>query len=157
MGYPYTHVGLGGSFDHLHKGHQFLLETAFKLGKFVHIALTTEKMIKKKEYTEIYESFSLRQRNIKKYIEQDLQIPSQRYTIIPLEDPFGPAITSPELEVHISSLETYPVAFKINEKRIENGLNPLILVIIPFIYSESGEKLSSTQIRKKIANSKLNK
>ncbi|MHA1775700.1 MAG: pantetheine-phosphate adenylyltransferase [Promethearchaeota archaeon] len=153
MEYPYTHVGLGGSFDHLHKGHKFLLKTAFKLGKFVHIALTMEKLLKKKQYLQYFEPYSVRFEHLCAYIEQELNIEPERYSIIPLEDPYGPAITSSDLEVHISSLETYSVALKINEIRLEKGLNPLILVIIPILYNYLGEKISSTQIRKKIAKS----
>ena len=45
---PFNLIGLGGSFDHLHDGHRFLLETATKLANHMTIGLTTDEMIKHK-------------------------------------------------------------------------------------------------------------
>ena len=42
-------LGMGGTFDHLHDGHKYLLDTAFSLGQEVHIGLTTEKMFSRKK------------------------------------------------------------------------------------------------------------
>ena len=48
--FPFKIVGLGGIFDHLHLGHQVLLQTAFKLGKHVAIGLSTENLLKGKQF-----------------------------------------------------------------------------------------------------------
>ncbi len=76
-----------------------------------------------------------------------LQIGLEDYTIIPLDDPFGPAIKVAELQAHVSSAETFQGAMMINDLRIQNGLNPLVFIIIPLVLNESGEKVSSTEIR----------
>jgi pantetheine-phosphate adenylyltransferase len=144
---PFKLVGLGGTFDHLHDGHRFLLKTAAKVGEHVAIALATEKLLKNKKHRDKLEPYETRKNNLKKFLDEELGLSSDSYTIIPLNDPFGIAITEPKLEVHVSSLETHEVSLKINEERIKNGLPPMILIIIPIINDSKGEKLSSTNIR----------
>ena len=148
--FPFKLVGLGGCFDHLHDGHKELLRTAFKLGKNVAIGLTTEELQKSKECKNAIESYSDREGNLQNFIENELGIIAKFYSVIPLKDPFGPAITEVELEAHVSSIETHRGALLINERRLQNGLKPLILVIIPLVLNELGEKISSTTIRKSI-------
>ena len=145
--FPYKFVGLGGTFDHLHNGHRVLLQTAFKLGKKVAIAMTTKELLRDKEFFHLIQPYNVREKNLIKYIEEELKILKKYYTIIPLKDPFGPAITDPDLEAHISSMETYKVALEINRRRIERGLNPLFLTIIPMVMDDQGERYSSTSIR----------
>ena len=147
---PFELVGLGGTFDHLHDGHKLLLKTAAKLGDHVAIALATEELLKNKKYRNKLESYAIRESNLRTYLENELNMPNNSYTIIPLNEPFGIAITEPKLEVHVSSLETHQVSIKINEERIKNGLPPMILVIIPIVNDSEGNKLSSTEIRSKL-------
>ena len=45
-------VGLGGTFDFIHEGHQLLLQTAFQVGKKVVIGLSTDELLANKEYKE---------------------------------------------------------------------------------------------------------
>mgnify|MGYP001397321191 CR=1 FL=1 len=42
-----------------------------------------------------------------------------------IDDPFGPAITLPEIQCIVASQETEAGCVKINEKRQEAGLSPL--------------------------------
>ncbi|MHA1821660.1 MAG: pantetheine-phosphate adenylyltransferase [Promethearchaeota archaeon] len=140
--------GLGGTFDRLHEGHKLLLKTAFKLGKKVAIALTTDEMLKDKEYRDLIEPFEVRKEHILEYIKSLGDDCLKRTIIIPLKDPFGPAITDPNLDVHVSSEETIPMALKINDLREKNGLKRMILVAIPIIKDKKGNKISSTDLRK---------
>ena len=57
----------------------------------------------------------------------------------------------PNIEIHVSSEETYQVALKINEIRVKNSLPRMIIVIIPLVLDEDGTRLSSTKIRKKLS------
>lgn len=150
---PYHHVGLGGTFDHLHQGHKFLLQTAFKLGKIVHIAIATDALLATKKHRNLIQDYTKRYQTLLHFIQKDLSIPKDNFELIPLNDPFGPAIESEELEVHISSMETYQVAMKINQVRLERGISPLILVIVPLISDSSGRRFSSTHIRERLAES----
>ena len=52
-----------------------------------------------------------------------------------------------DIEAHVSSMETHDVAIKINEVRIEKGLPPMTLIIVPIVTDSDGKKLSSTEIR----------
>jgi pantetheine-phosphate adenylyltransferase len=146
----YKLVGLGGCFDHLHGGHKELLRTAFKLGQKVAIGLTTEELQQTKECKTAIESYKVREQNLRNYIENQLGINNEYCSVIPLKDPFGPAITEAELEAHVSSVETYQGALMINEKRIQNGLKPLVLIIIPLVLNDAGKKISSTELRKRL-------
>ena len=152
--YPYKLVGLGGTFDHLHEGHKSLLRNAFKLGKTVAIAITVTELLRTKEYKQEIESYEVRVQNVANFISKELLVSPSRFSIVPLTDPFGPAITTAELEAHVSSVETYKVAFDINTRRIQNGLSPLILIIIPLVVGDNGKKISSSSIRASLDPSK---
>lgn len=151
----YKLCGCGGTFDHLndHDGHKLLLKTCFTLSEQVAIGLVTDDFIHKvkKEFDTLIESYEVRKNNILKYIKTLNPEYPDRCTIIPLNDPFGPAITDPNIEVHVSSEETYQVAIKINKLRRENGVPPMILVIVPLVLGDDGSRVSSTKIRKKIS------
>ena len=152
----YELVGLGGCFDHLHTGHKELINTAFKVGNHVAIAITTGELQQDKQCKEQLQSYELRAASLKNYIETTLQKTSEQYSLIPLHDPFGPAITNPKLQAHVSSMETYKIAMKINEIRIERGLPPLVLIIIPLVLNDEGNKIASTDIRIKICENPPN-
>ena len=147
--------GCGGTFDHLniHDGHKLLLKTCFNLAEHVAIGLVTDDFIKKaqKQYIDFIEPYEIRKTNIIEYIKTLNPDYPSRCTIIPLNDPFGPAITDPNIEIHVSSEETYHVAMNINELRAKNGVPRMIIVIIPLVLGEDGTRISSTKIRKKIS------
>ncbi len=151
---PYSLVGLGGTFDHLHEGHKSLLRNAFKLGKRVAIAIAVSELLRTKDHKQEIETYELRVQNVANFILKELKISASRFSIIPLVDPYGPAITNGELEAHISSVETYKVALDINVRRIKNGLPPLILIIIPLVLGDNGKKISSSSIRASLDPSK---
>ena len=149
----YKLAGLGGTFDHLfsHDGHKLLLKTAFELGEQVAIGLVTDEFAKDKEFAHLIEPYDVRKQNIFNYIKTlNSEYPDQ-CTIIPLNDPFGPAITNPDIQIHVSSEETYKVAMKINELRAKNGIPRMIIVIIPLVLGADGTRISSTKIRKEIS------
>jgi pantetheine-phosphate adenylyltransferase len=147
---PFKLIGLGGTFDHLHEGHRLLLSTAAKLGDHIALALTTEALLKNKKHHDLLDSYETREKKVCHYLESEVGLSSNDYTIIPLSDPYGPAITDSTLEAHISSVETHDTAIKINEIRVERGLPPMILIIIPIVFDSAGVKMSSTDIRSKI-------
>jgi cytidyltransferase-like protein len=140
-------AGLGGTFDHLHDGHKLLISTAFRIAKKVAIALTNEELLKNKAEKELIESYETRKQNLENFIIEELGQFKDSFEIIPLSDPFGPAITSEDLEIHVSSDETIEMSKKINEYRIKNGLKPLVLVAIPIVTDIKDKKISSTDIR----------
>ncbi len=148
-------AGLGGTFDHLHEGHYFLLKAAFKVAEKVIIGLTTDAMLKTKAYAEYLQSYEIRQKKIIEFVKTFAD--PNRLSFVPLSDPFGPAITSKEIDVLVISAETLPNAGKINQIRAERNLMPVVLVVIPLFPNREGNKLSSTEIRAKLASERSQK
>lgn len=50
--------------------------------------------------------------------------------IASIEDPYGPSITDPDLEVIVVSQETHRGGHMVNEKRLERGLSQLEVHVI---------------------------
>ncbi len=142
-------VGLGGTFDHLHAGHERLLRVAFDIGSKVVIGLASDQLLSNKKFKENLQSYEERALNLERFAEKLRR--KKDLAIVKLTDPFGPAITSPDLDIHVSSEETFASAQKINEMRRNNGLKPLILVMIPMVLKADGVRFSSTGIRQDMA------
>ncbi|MHA1335194.1 MAG: phosphopantetheine adenylyltransferase [Promethearchaeota archaeon] len=141
-------VGLGGTFDHLHKGHKFLIKTALNISKKVVIGLATESLLRNKKYRNKIESYNIRKQNLEKFISEFTDL--NRVEIIKLDDPLGPPAIDPKYEGLVVSSETYQGALKINEIRESRGLKPLIIIVIPMIKDKDNRKISSTSIREKL-------
>ncbi len=140
-------AALGGTFDHLHDGHRLLIETAFKVAERVLIGLTMDELLETKEHKEHIQSYETRQETLIQFVSSITN--PDNLLITPLRDPYGPTTTNKEIEVLVLSAEpkVIPNANKINEIRRENGLPPLVFVIIPLLTDESGQKISSSMIR----------
>jgi pantetheine-phosphate adenylyltransferase len=141
-------VGMGGTFDHLHKGHKLLIKTALSISNNLVIGLTTRKLLKNKNYASKLEDYETREKNLKKFISSFTDL--KRVKIIELNEPYGPPINDPEYEGLVVSQDTYPNALKMNEIREKKGFEPMIIITIPLIKGEDNKKLSSTSIRKKL-------
>jgi len=139
---------MGGTFDHLHDGHKFLIKTALLLSKKIVIGLTKEDLLKKKKYAAKIENYITRDQNLKTFIDSIGHL--NRVEIIPLNDPYGPLVHEPEYEGIIASQETYKNALKINEIRESKSFTPLIIIVIPKIKDRNNNILSSTAIREKL-------
>ncbi len=135
----FDHVVLGGTFDHFHKGHEALLTKAFEIGRKVTIGIATEEIYKNKFLSETIQSFELRKRSVEKYVKNGNYIPFSEFT--------GGTDSMRNINAIVVSRETYPNAMKINELRIKNKLQPLMIVIIEDILAEDGKLISSERIR----------
>ena len=141
---------MGGTFDHLHDGHKYLLRTALKLSNFVEIGLTSQELLKNKKASSKLEDYDTRKANLKAFISSFTDI--NRINIVEIKDWGDMARYSqdPEYEGLILSQETYLNAVKLNELREKKGLLPLILIIIPLLKDENNKKINSTAIREKL-------
>ncbi len=139
---------MGGTFDHLHDGHKFLIKTALLFSKKIVIGLTTEDLLKKKKHAAKIENYKTREQNLKAFIDSIGHL--NRVEIVPLNDPYGPPVHEPEYEGIIASQETYKNALKINEIRESKNFTPLIIIVIPMIKDRNKNILSSTAIREKL-------
>ena len=138
-------VGVGGTFDELHKGHRALLEKAFEIGDLVWIGLSTDGFARKLCKNHEVAPYESRERELRYFLKK--RGLSSRVRITPLEDPYGPAVTSREIEALVVSRETEPAARKINLLREKNGLPPLEVFVIDMVPAENHVPISSTRIR----------
>ena len=136
---------MGGTFDHLHEGHKYLISTALSISKKVVIGLTSESLLKNKEFFSKMQSYDERETAIISYISKISDI--SRVEIVKLEDPYGPPIHEEDYEGIIVSQETYKNALTINNMREKNGFKPMIIIVIPILKNSNNEKISSTIIR----------
>ncbi|MBY8989961.1 MAG: pantetheine-phosphate adenylyltransferase [Candidatus Lokiarchaeota archaeon] len=138
---------MGGTFDHLHKGHKLLLKTALSVSEHVEIGLTTQKLLENKQFASKLEDYDVRKANIKNYIRSFADL--ERINIVEIKDwnDMSSYAQDPEYEGLIVSQETYENALKLNESREKIGLGPLILIVIPLIKDNNNSKISSTSIR----------
>jgi pantetheine-phosphate adenylyltransferase len=139
-------VATGGTFDCIHIGHIKLLSTAFDISEHVIIGLTSDRFVKRfKLNSNIKNNYLRRLFNLKKNIS--LNFKDANYTIIKLEDEFGPVIHSSQIQAIVVSEETLVKVKKINEIRISNYLNPLCVIVVEIAKSSDGKPISSTRIR----------
>ncbi|MAO99476.1 MAG: hypothetical protein CL982_01420 [Euryarchaeota archaeon] len=140
----YTKVCLGGTFDRIHIGHERLLKIAFEVGEEVIIGLTSDTKAKRGRGNEKLSSFKNRYTNLENFLSKQFDI---NFSIVELNDDWGPGALDEDLDAIIVSEETEKVASELNKKRALKGLNPLDIVTVSLILDKKGEKISSTRIR----------
>ena len=143
-------MGLGGTFDHLHEGHKFLLKTALSISELTEIGLTSQDLLKNKQYYSKLEDYETREENLKTYISSITEL--KRINIVEISNwsDMDKYAQDPEYDGLVVSQETYDNALKLNENREKKGIKPLILIVIPLIKDKENNKISSTSIREKI-------
>jgi pantetheine-phosphate adenylyltransferase len=140
----YTKVCLGGTFDRIHIGHEKLLKIAFEVGEEVIIGLTSDTKAKRGRGNEKLSSFKNRYTNLETFLIKKFD---NNFSIVKLNDDWGPGALDEDLDAIIVSEETEKVASELNKKRALKGLNPLDIVTVSLILDKKGEKISSTRIR----------
>jgi len=140
----YTKVCLGGTFDRIHIGHEKLLKIAFEVGEEVIIGLTSDTKAKKGRGNEKLSSFKNRYTNLETFLIKKFD---NNFSIVKLNDDWGPGALDEDLDAIIVSEETEKVASELNKKIALKGLNPLDIVTVSLILDKKGEKISSTRIR----------
>ncbi len=141
---------MGGTFDHLHEGHKFLLKTALSISEFVEIGLTTQSLLENKEFYSELEDYQTRQEKLKDFVKTFTNL--ERINIVEIKnwDDMNRYAQDPEYEGLVVSQETYENAVKLSETREKIGLDPLILIVIPIFKDKNNQKISSTSIREKL-------
>jgi pantetheine-phosphate adenylyltransferase len=142
--YKYHLAALGGTFDHLHRGHKALLERAFETSEGVVIGLTSDQFARSSG-KKIELGFDRRKEKLVRYLRKTY--PGRRYEITKLETRFGPAIYTKEIDAIVVSAETLHTVEDANQKRRELGLAPLRVEVVPMVMAEDNNRISSTRIR----------
>ena len=140
----YTKVCLGGTFDRIHIGHEKLLKIAFEVGEVVIIGLTSDTKAKMGRGNEKLSSFKNRYTNLETFLANKF---GNNFSIVKLNDDWGPGVLDEDLDAIIVSEETERVASELNKKRALKDLSPLDIVTVSLILDKKGEKISSTRIR----------
>ncbi|XP_060704801.1 bifunctional coenzyme A synthase [Hemiscyllium ocellatum] len=155
----YSDVVLGGTFDRLHSAHKILLSMSCLLtGKRLLIGVADGDLLKSKVLKELIEPYQQRVEKLRKFL-LDVN-PAVQYDLVPLRDPYGPAITDPNINCIVVSDETQKGAEAVNRKRRENALQELAIHRICIIKDahhteEEEEKISSSTLRKRLLGSLL--
>ncbi|MDV3277817.1 MAG: pantetheine-phosphate adenylyltransferase [Nitrososphaerales archaeon] len=137
-------VATGGTFDHLHRGHEALLSKSFEAGEKVVIGVTSDAFAQR-EGKSPDQTFAERVARLREYL--DGRYPGREYAITKLEDHFGPGIASAEVDAIVVSRETASKVSIANEVRASEGFLPLQVVVVDFVLDEDGKPISSTRIR----------
>jgi cytidyltransferase-like protein len=138
-------VAIGGTFDALHRGHKILLRTAFRAGDRVLIGLSRNGFVRQLVKNHRVDPYQTRKRELISFLKKEQLF--ERAKIIPLDDPYGPAINDSTMGALVVSRMTKKGADKINAIRKRRGLKPLQVLTIGMVVAEDFEPISSTRIR----------
>jgi len=142
----YRKAAVGGTFDQLHKGHVRLIGKALEVGDSVVIGLTTDEMLKADPKSHFVARFDERRRELLSFLASIGAL--GRVKMVPLNDPYGPAVDDEEVDALVVSHETYGRGEEINEIRRKKGFKPLKLIVIDDVLAEDGLPISTTRIRR---------
>ena len=140
-----SHVVIGGTFDHMHKGHEKLMRKAFKIGTRVLVCITSDGMVKGKPMSDKIESYETRRAGVVAMLwENGWQ---NKAEVKKIDDPFTLGLR-PMLTHIVVSSDTRPNAEKLNKMRKKKGFAPLKIVQIAFALAKDGKPISDARIRK---------
>jgi pantetheine-phosphate adenylyltransferase len=139
-----------GTFDHLHEGHHFFLEEAFKRG-YVLIGLCSDDMTAHKPYAEKIYRYEKRKRDLKEYLAGRGYTYKEDYSIREIRDTSGFADDIKDIDAIIVTPEVRENAEEINKIRREKGWRELQIIEVPLLKDEKGV-ISSTRIRRLLKN-----
>jgi pantetheine-phosphate adenylyltransferase len=138
-------VAVGGTFEALHAGHVKLLKKALEIGDEIIIGVTSDQFVTKmgKKIETPYLDRILR---VKEKIDEISQ-KSYRFYIALLDDPYGPVLKE-EIDFIVVSPESFKNALIANILRKKSGFKPMNIYVINFVKAETGDKISSSDIRR---------
>lgn len=140
----YTYSVLGGTFDHLHVGHEKLLREAGTSSKHLLIGVTTDEMARAtKLYPQSLEMQAERMKAVKLFCRNQ----GFNFSIVSLTNAIGDAGKRHELQTLFYTEEVKKGAEAVNIYRLSRGLPALLLIEVPLLFAEDNRKLSSELIR----------
>lgn len=127
-------VVIGGTFNKIHEGHEELIKTAFSVGEYVYIGLTSDRFANLFRAERVLE-YEKREKALKEKISE-LNL-HKNYEIIKIDDMYGIATVKDDLDAIVVSEETIPRAREINAIRFKKGLKRLIIIVVPFVLKDN--------------------
>jgi len=136
-------VGVGGTFNVIHKGHELLFETAFTAGDSVEVGLTSDEFARSIKTVTVAPYFQ-RKATLSKFLQRY----GKPFDIVMIDDMKGTAATSETMDAIVVSPETRSQADGINDLRRRNGLKPLKVFCIKDVTADDSLRISSSRILK---------
>ncbi len=133
-------VIVGGTFDHVHLGHEKLLRRALDEGSTT-VGLVSDEMLEGWK-PEAVHSYEVRKKNLENFLSI-----YDDWSIVKIDDPYEKAVEG-DFDTLVVSYETEERGKKINEMRKEKGKEPLELIKVEPVLAEDLLPISSTRIRK---------
>ncbi len=139
----YHTIGLGGTFDHFHAGHEKFLNFASDLSDLLVIGVTNQNIAERKMYPQSIESFAERSNSIVNFCT----LHKIKFELIELSDSVGSTVTDNRIEALAVTTETEIGGNQINQLREKNGLAKLPLHGCNLLPATDGQALHSDRIR----------
>ncbi len=133
-------VGIGGTFNVLHKGHRALLDKALEIGDEVVVGLTSDRFASSGR--ERLLPFEQRRAELEAYLRSR----GGNWKVSVIDDVAGGTAGPTDITALVVSPETRGRAEDINRERASQGLAPLLLVPVAHVLAEDGMPISSTRI-----------
>lgn len=142
----YNTIACGGTFDLLHSGHEYFLDSVINLSENVILGLTSDDYIKQNKANRGIASYDERKTALEKYLSFKNSL--DRVKFMPIDDLYGPLL-DPDLAVQAIAVtdESKDTADLINKKRVESGLSLLQVEIVNQLKDTSNTVISATRVR----------
>jgi cytidyltransferase-like protein len=134
-----------GTFDHLHEGHKYFLEEAFKRG-YVMIGLCADNMLDHKKFSEKIYSYKKRKADLLKYLTAEGHINGEDYQIKKIVNKIGFADDIEDIDAILVTSDVRENAEEINETRKAKNWKELQIIEIDLLRDDKGV-ISSTRVR----------
>lgn len=136
-------LALGGTFDHLHAGHEKFLRFASEKSDRLMIGITSNTMAKKKTWPQTLQSFSERVSAVEKFCKQH----KYPFEIIKITDIYGNTLKNQNIDGLAVTTETLRGGEAINQARKKLGLKELPIEMCALVNDQSGQAIHSERIR----------
>jgi len=135
---------MGGTFDVLHRGHRALLDAAFAEGdEGVSIGVTTDQFANARRERKV-RPWDQRVADLQAFLRERGYL--ARAEILAIGHPYGFALEA-RFDAIAATEETVATAHRINEERARVGLQPLRIVLAPYVLADDARPIKSTRIR----------
>jgi pantetheine-phosphate adenylyltransferase len=139
----YRTVGLGGTFDHFHLGHEDFIRFAYSLSNSLIIGVADEKMASTKPLPHLIEPLSARMSRVSQFCRQH----NIQAELTVLSDIYGPTLDNSMVQALAVTTETLSGAKKINDLRDKMGLSELPVHVRHLVMDELNRPIKAERIR----------
>jgi inosine/xanthosine triphosphatase len=133
-------VGVGGTFNTVHRGHKALLDKAFQVADLVVVGITSDEMARGRKERVV----PLPERKAR--LEEYLRSKGTNWSVTVIDRPSGRVDERTDITALVVSPETRASAEEINRDRSSRHMNPLQLIEVPHILADDFLPISARRI-----------